>query len=91
MGQTQDLRKRISAHRSKIRNFKPFNENFDSISTHFNLKFHDPKNHFSFFIVQQDVSDNSNRLNIEMFFINLLKKLEVKLINDVIPEIFYRF
>ena len=87
IGQTEDLKKRFSAHKSKIINFKPFSNSFDSISTHFNLKFHNYLLNFSFFVIQTDIEDKSERLNIEMFFIHLLLKLEAKLINDFIPAI----
>ena len=54
VGKTKDIRARISTHRSKIKNFVPFNDSFNSEPTHFNLKFHNfNKDHFSFLIVQK--------------------------------------
>jgi hypothetical protein len=84
LGQSNCLKDRIYSHIYDIRKFKyPFKE-FKSVAVHFNLKYHDYKKHFSFFVLRKDLD---NRLIIESFLINLCKKLEVRLMNDHIPEI----
>ena len=90
IGQTQSLKERISSHKSKIKNFVPFSDQFDAISTHFNLKFHSLDHHFSFYVLQSELIESFERLNMEMFFINLFKNIKINLINDDIPSIYFR-
>ena len=54
-------------------------------SIHFNLKFHNFVNNFSFFVFKKDILDLNDRLNLESFLINLSNKLEVRLINEHLP------
>ena len=70
-----------------IKKFKYSFKDFKSVAVHFNLKYHDYKKHFSFFVLRKDLENLDNRLIIESFLINLCKKLEVRLMNDHIPEI----
>jgi len=57
------------------------------VSIHFNLKGHNFLFHFNFFVLRCDIVDLDERLNIENFTINLFTKLNVKIINDYIPDI----
>ena len=41
------------------------------------------------YIVQGDIKDISNRLYIEIFFIFLFIRFDIKLINDIISKVFY--
>ena len=87
IGQSKDIKKRIYKHLYDIKTFIPFNDNITSVSIHFNLKFHNYKNHFTFFVLKKDILNLDERLNRESFLINLCKKLGVKLMNDHIPII----
>ena len=62
-------------------------DDFKCVSIHFNLKSHNLKNNFSFFIAKTNINDLEARLNTESFLINMCVKMEVKIINDFIPEI----
>ncbi len=81
------IKKRIYKHLYDIITFIPFNDGITSVSIHFNLKYHDYKHHFSFFVLKKDIVNLEERLNREPFLINLCKKLGVKLMNDHIPII----
>ena len=85
IGQSMNLKKRLYKHINDIKTFIPFSERITSVSIHFNLKFHNYKNHLYFFVFQSNVSDLSERLNLESFLINLCKNLGVGLMNDHIP------
>ena len=70
-----------------IKNFVTFRDPFCCVATHFNLRGHSAPLHLKFFIIKKDISWKEYRLSLESFFINLCKKLGVKLINDFIPSI----
>jgi hypothetical protein len=80
-------------HIYDIKNFVAYSDSTTSVSTHFNLKHHDNKKHFSFFIYKTDVIDLTFRLYSESFLLNLCKNMKVRLMNDHIPIIkdFYPF
>ena len=92
IGQSNDVKKRIYNHIYDIKKFVSYSD-FKSVAVHFNLKHHNFKNHFSFFVIKKDVNDLEARLNIESVLLNLCKKLGVNLMNDHIPLIknFYVF
>ena len=87
IGQSKDVKKRIYKHLYDIKTFIPFNDNITSVSIHFNLKYHNFKNHFSFFVLKNDIVELKERLIRESFLINLCEKLGVRLMNDHIPII----
>jgi len=88
VGQTMCIKDRIYNHIYNIKNFTPYvSSDFKCVSIHFNLKHHNFRNHFSFFIIKTNMNELEARLNIESFLINLCVKMEVKIINDFIPEI----
>jgi hypothetical protein len=87
IGQSTDLKKRLYNHINDIKTFIPFSEKITSVSIHFNLKYHNFKNHFSFFVFRNSIEDLNERLNIESFLINLCKNLGVNLMNDHVPII----
>ena len=91
IGQSIDLKDRIYNHIYKIKNFIPFETSNTCVSNHFNLKFHNYKFHFTFFIFRGNVNNFYERLNIESFLINLFLKLNLNVINDYIPNIKNRF
>jgi hypothetical protein len=94
IGQTICIKDRIYNHIYNIKNFTPYTSNdYKCVSIHFNLKFHNFKHHFSYFIIKTNLEDLEARLNVESFLINLCVKMNIKVINDFIPEIknFYAF
>ena len=40
--------------------------------------------------LQSELIESFERLNMEMFFINLFKNIKINLINDDIPSIYFR-
>ena len=88
IGQSNNIYNRINTHISKIKNFTPFNNNNSNcVSNHFNLKFHNYKLHLNFFIIHTDMYNLKDRLNVEKFYIHLLNRLNINIINDFIPFI----
>ena len=87
IGQSNNLKKRIYKHIYDIKTFKPFTERITSVSIHFNLKHHNYKSHFTFFVFRKNISELNARLFTESFLLNLCKKLEIRLMNDHIPII----
>jgi hypothetical protein len=85
IGQTNNLKNRINSHLYSIKSFVPFNVNNTCVSIHFNLKPHNFKHHFSFYVFRSDIDVLNERLNIEAFLINLFSKMNVNIINDFIP------
>jgi hypothetical protein len=87
IGQSECLKDRMYNHMYNIKKFNyPFTE-FKSVALHFNLRYHDYKKHFSFFVLRKNIENLEERLIIESFLINFCKKLGVRLMNDHIPEI----
>ena len=83
IGQTNNIKNRIYNHIYSIRTFKPY-ENSKSVGTHFNLKGHNYKTHFSFFIFKDNIEILEDRLYIEAIILYLFENLNVKLFNDYI-------
>ena len=82
-----DLKNRIYKHLYDIKTFIAFSDKITSVSIHFNLKHHDYKKHFSFFVLRTDMNELNARLNCESFLLILCKRLHVKLLNEHIPII----
>jgi hypothetical protein len=92
IGQTKNLNKRIYQHIYSIKNFSAFSEkHFSSTAVHFNLLNHNFNRDFCFFILRNNIDNLDSRLIIESFYINLFKKLELKVFNDHIPIIKTKF
>ena len=91
IGQSNSIKNRIYNHINDIKKFKPFSDDNTSVSIHFNLKHHDFKSHFSFFVFRRDILNLNERLNLESFLINLCRKLDVRLMNDHIPILKFFF
>lgn len=88
IGQTVNIMKRIYNHLYDIKKFYPYcYKHNTSISIHFNLDGHNYLRDFRFFIIKKNLEDLNNRLQMEAFLINLFKRLDLKVINDHIPEI----
>ena len=86
IGQTNNLKNRIYSHLNDILKFKPFVKRNSCVSIHFNLKHHNFLNHFSFFILENNIETDQKRLRIETSTIYFFKKLEIKILNELIPS-----
>jgi hypothetical protein len=80
---------RIQQHIYNIKNCIPYTKNISCVALHFNLKNHNYKKNFSFYIFDSNLT-LIERLNFESFFINLFKKCNFYIINDSIPKLFQR-
>ena len=76
------VKKRISAHINKIKNFVPFSYHNTNVSKHFNLIGHNYLHHFRFFIFIKNCDDKSIRRNYENQLLNIFKNMKKNLIND---------
>ena len=87
VGQTgKSAKVRLSQHLNDIKRFIPFKDRNSCVATHFNIKGHNCKENFLFFIFKKDLEDQ-NRLNLETQIIHLFLSIKVKLINDFIPNL----
>ena len=84
--QTNNIKNRIYSHINSIKIFKPY-ENFKCVGNHFNLRGHNLRTHFTFFIFKDNIDLLEDRLYIDTILLNLFKSLNVKLINDYIPNL----
>ena len=87
VGQTSKSAKiRLNQHLNDIKRFIPFKERNSCVATHFNLKGHNYKKNFVFFIFKKDLEDQI-RLNLETQIIHLFLRIKVKVLNDYIPKL----
>ena len=88
IGQTKNIKKRLSNHFFNIKHFEPYVNCVNDVSQHFKLKNHNYEKDFIYFIIKNDIIDLQARLNFEAFVINLFTSLNVKIINEFIPFIY---
>ena len=87
VGQTKrNLCDRIKEHVSDINKFVPFLGVTSEVDMHFNLKYHNYKKHFSFYIFNKDIKDLDHRLSIETDIIHIIKENNPPIINLKIPS-----
>lgn len=87
IGQSNNLKNRISCHLSTIRTNKT-TSNCKVVKDHFNLDNHDMNKDFRFFVFKTDIEDLLTRLNIESHLIHLFESLQMKLLNESKPNVF---
>ena len=75
------IKDRLLEHLRDIKNFKPF-YNYKNVSFHFNLLGHNYLDHFSFFIIINNVDDKYTRIYFERFMIYIFNLNNIKLLND---------
>ena len=86
VGKTENsIEKRIKVHLSMIRNFYPFKYNCKSDIDHFNLKNHDYKKHFKFYIFNHNFETSIELLLTERILINFVSVNHGSVLNDYIP------
>ena len=86
IGETKCIKNRISQHINDIKNFIMYKK-YTCVSLHFNLKNHNYKEHFSFFVFERSLEDRELRELKEKSLIFLFKKLNMNVLNDYIPSI----
>lgn len=87
IGQTNNFKRRFMEHLNGILNFEPYEDRRSNVALHFNLEEHDYTKHLQFFIYITNL-ELSERLKQEAFLINLFLKLEMGLLNEILPSIF---
>jgi hypothetical protein len=86
IGQTgKSVEVRMMQHLRTIINFKPFHNN-TTVAAHFNMTGHFYKENFKFFVFKKDLETRS-RYDLETQMIHLFMRLNVRLINDCIPDL----
>ena len=86
IGRTNNIHKRIQNHLYSVINFIPFTK-YIAVSNHFNLNGHILIEDFSFFIIDHIEENNINKIkNMETYYINLFKHLDMVVINEIIPS-----
>ncbi len=92
IGQTKNFKKRFNKHKQNIlKKENVINEEINdgkNLVEHFNLKDHCYKKHVKFFIYKTNVSDLSDRLNIENQLIHLFLKLNILILNEKITDMY---
>ncbi len=89
IGQTsKSARVRLNQHLYAIKKFIPFLHLTNEVGLHFNLRYHNYKDHFRFFIFKDNVKLLEDRLSIEKDLINLFIHFNPPLINSRIPSTF---
>ena len=94
IGQSQNtVKKRIGEHINSIRRFKKdlnksiINlESFSETAVHFNETGHNVYDDFKFVVFETNVINKELRLSIETDLINLFNKLNIKILNSLIPS-----
>ena len=91
VGETKDLHQRMYKHLYDIKNFKPFISEDKCVPLHFRMNKHN-YNDFSIFILQSNLVDDDVRFQTETFYINLIKRIDHKLlINTKIPNLYFKY
>ena len=85
IGQTQNIKNRISSHINTILNFSPFVLNSTCVARHFNKRLHNLQDHFSFIIFKENINDFNTRLRLESQLINLVRMIDSSIINKDFP------
>ena len=79
---------RFSEHLRNIKNFKAFIKDNSEIATHFNIKYHNYKNDLRFCIFKKDIDSIIDKLSYEADLINIFKSLNLKTMNNIIPNLY---
>jgi hypothetical protein len=77
---------RLREHLSDINKFVPFIKFTSEVGMHFNLKHHNYKKHFSFYLFKKNIEDLDHRLSIETDIIHIIKENNPPIINLKIPS-----
>jgi hypothetical protein len=96
LGQTKRRAvERLNEHFEDIKNFIPFIKCTSEVGMHFNLRRHNYRKHFSFYLFKKDIEDLKHRLSIETDLIHIIKEYNPPIVNLKIPSkskiIFFSF
>jgi hypothetical protein len=96
VGQTKRrVVERLNEHFEDIKNFIPFIKCTSEVGMHFNLRRHNYRKHFSFYLFKKDIEDLKHRLSIETDLIHIIKEYNPPIVNLKIPSkskiIFFSF
>jgi hypothetical protein len=87
VGQTKrNAFERIKEHLIYINKFIPFIRFTSEVGLHFNLQYHNYKNHFSFYLFKKNIEELDRRLSIETDLIHIIKENIPPIINIKIPS-----
>lgn len=89
IGQSNKLKNRLKTHiKGCLLNIESFSSNI-CVVQHFNKSCHSTSRDLEFFVYKSDICNKWARLNLETQLIHLAIKLNVKLMNVLIPDPYY--
>ena len=89
IGQSQSLKNRLRTHiKGSILNITDYSS-CTCVVEHFNMTGHNTIRDMEFFVFREKNFNKWSRLNLESQLLNMAKKLNVKLINILIPDPYY--
>ena len=89
IGQSQNFKNRMKTHIKGCKlNIKSYSS-CTCVVDHFNISGHKVAINSEFFIFKSNISNKWARLNLETQLINLAARLNVKLLNNLIPDPYY--
>ena len=86
IGQTENIKSRLSSHISNIKNFIPFSNSSTVVSCHFSKKEHDLNRDFRFIVFKDNIEDSETRIRLESQLINLIKLVDPNILNEEFPQ-----
>lgn len=89
IGQSQSLKNRLRTHiKGSILNITDYSS-CTCVVEHFNKTGHNTIRDMEFFVFREKIFNKWSRLNLQSQLLNMAKKLNVKLINILIPDPYY--
>ena len=90
IGQTESLNRRLNTHiRSCSLNLCSLSTQCTGVVKHFNSNNVCAMNQFSFSVFHANIVNKFERLNVETQLIHLLIDLDIKILNDLVPDRYY--
>jgi hypothetical protein len=88
IGETENLARRMKVHISSALS-NSTSSNVTCVMNHFNLSDHNVLDDFRFYIFKTEINDKMTRLNNEAQLIYLFKHLNIDILNEKQPDIYY--
>jgi hypothetical protein len=88
IGETENLARRMKVHISSALS-NSTSSNVTCVMNHFNLSDHNVLDDFRFYIFKTEINDKMTRLNNEAQLIYLFKHLNIDILNEKLPDIYY--
>ena len=89
VGQTKKIKRRMRDHLNTCFFNNTFGGNCHGVSEHFNKPGHKLEKDFNFYIFRKNIEEIHFRLSIETQLITLFKRLNIKLMNDLIKDEYF--